>query len=365
LFELRTTTLRALDHPELILAFEDETLRGQGQYWIDKLPSWVEAGHTFEVGTIPNLDGWPVVPVRREDGALALHARMLENYRQGKSVLLLDGHARFAQAQRTFAQPYGAFEPPHWLSSVLVCPRWIGHADVLTREASDGNATGWVIKCDTSHCSAAEHDERHHCPKDAWLTIDVAELAVARPGLVQLLGLPYGSRLEHPFTSLMQVDAIDLEYAHDIARLARSLPMGHLNPVAPTVTTGAPDAPIVLAFESESQVYEETSDYFVLPDLRERYALSEAAAKATLARAWSPDRLLAYARWKYRDLLPNELRDVVEATLDVVTDDRWKAINDAARKLVPLTQQPFITWKPIVEGFDKLYQRAKNPPAVR
>ncbi|MBA3503672.1 MAG: hypothetical protein H0T65_25135 [Deltaproteobacteria bacterium] len=70
--------------------------------------------------------------------------------------------------------------------------------------------------------------------------------------------------------------------------------------------------------------------------------------------------MLELARWRVRDKLTPEQRVVIEAALDVADRDRWQAINDAARKLVPLTGTPFIAWKPIVEEFDKLLERAKR-----
>ena len=361
MYELRTTAGSAHGHAELVITLEDTALAGQGAYWISELDRRLAEGERFEVGRVPDLDGWPVCPVMRPDGALALHAHILEDHRAGRTTVGLDGHARLAQAQRQFATAFGAFAPPHWLMSVLVCPRWQPSAEVLTRETPTGNESGWVIACGERHCSACERHERFHCPASEWLVLDIAELTVARPGLVRFLGLPPGHRIEAPFERL-RVDSFAVVYGHDLARLATNdFGTHHLRCELAPAHAPERDAAIELDFAREAEVYEgSSSDYFLLPALRERYGLSEAAAKATLARARSSEVLLAYARWRVRDTLAPELREVVEASLEVPDPDRWKAINEAARKAVPISGKPFMTWKPIVEAFDKMLERAKD-----
>jgi len=361
-YELRTTAGSAHGHPELVIALEDTTLAEQGAYWISELDRRLADGKRFEVGRVPDLDGWPVCPVVRPDGALALHARILEDYRAGRTTVTLDGHARLAQAQRQFATAYGAFAPPHWLMSVLVCPRWQPSAEVLTREAPTGNESGWVIACGERHCSGCARQERFHCPESGWLALDIAELTVARSGLTRFLGLAPGHRIEAPFDRL-RVDSFAVEYGHDLARLATN-DHGTVHLRRELAPTRAPerDAVIELDFAREAEVYNDPSsgDFFLVPALRERYGLSEAAATATLARARSSEVLLAYARWCVRETLAPELHEMVETSLAVPEPDRWKAINEAARKLAPITGKPFMVWKPIVEAFDKMLERAKD-----
>ncbi len=361
MYELRTTAGNAHGHAELVLALEDAALAEQGTYWISELDRRLGDGERFEVGRVPVLDGWPVHPILRPDGALALHALILEDYRAGRTTLALDEPARLAQAQRQFATAFGAFAPPHWLMSVLVCPRWQHSAEVLTREAPTGNQSGWVIACGERHCSACPRHERFHCPASGWLVLDIAELTVARPGLVQFLGLPPGHRIETPFERL-RVDSFAVEYGHDLARLARNeFGTYHLRCELTPAHSTERDTAIELDFAREENVYDgASSDYFLVPELRERYGLNELAAKATLAKARSFEVLLAYARWRVRDQLAPELREVVETALEVPEADRWKVINEAARKLVPITGKPFVVWKPIVEAFDKMLERAKN-----
>jgi hypothetical protein len=361
MYELQTTAGSAHGHAELVIALEDSALAEQGSYWISELDRRLTSGERFDVGRIPDLDGWPVCPVVRPDGALALHAHVLEDYRAGRTMVALDGHARLAQAQRQFATAFGAFEPPHWLMHVLVCPRWLRSADVLTRETPWANGSGWVIACRERRCSACAQHKRFHCPENEWLMIDIAELAVARPGLVRFLGLAPGHRIESPFER-QRVDSFEVEYGHDIARLgAFTFGASHLLRQLAPMHAPERDVAIELDFAREAEVYDSSSsnDYFLVPALRERYGLNEAAANATYARARSPEVLRAYARWRVRDTLAPELFEVVEAVLEVPEHDRWKVINEAARKLVPITGKPFTAWKPIVEAFDKLLERAK------
>ena len=356
-YELRTTRCAKHGHPECVLAFDDPSLADQGAYWIGEIERGIPEGRTFEVGRIPSLDGWPVHPVLRPDGALALHAQVLENYRNVRTVTILDDHGRLAQAQRRFATRYAAFDPPHWLMSVTLCPRWNYGGPVLTREEIEGNASGWVIHCSEQHCSACARDARFHCPSAEWIQLDIAELAVAKPQLVNYLGLPPGYRIDtlhrDPY-----VEAFEVGYGHDMSRFASLHGSRHLlrkvEPVA------GDDAAIELDFERDADMFDEYARYYALERLSERYGLSQAAARATFDRASSYDRLLQFAHWHVRDKLTLEQREIIEAALDVSEPERWKAINDAARKLVPLTGTPFVAWKPVIEEFDKLLERAKR-----
>lgn len=363
MYELRTTAGTAHGHPELVIALEDPALAEQGSHWISALDRRLAAGERFEVGRVPDLDGWPLAPTLRSDGALALHARILENYRAEGTTLSLDGHARLAQAQRRFAMAYAAFDPPHWLMSVLACPRWRTSAEVLTREEPVGNRSGWVIACDEKRCPECARDPRFHCPSGEWLMLDLAEIAVARPSLVRFLGLPPGHRIRAPFGRCV-VHAFDLEHGHDLARLATDeFGTAHLRrELAPSAAT-SDDAAIDLDFARDADVFEGARDDYVLTLLlRERYGLSDAAAAATLGRARSLEVALAHARWRVREVLTPEQCAVLEAALQTAEPERWKVVNDAARKLVPLTGKPFLQWKPIAEAFDTVLQRGRRRP---
>lgn len=342
-----------------MIMLEDPALADQGAYWISELERRLAEGEQYKVGQIPSLDGWPVCPVERPDGALALHAHLLEDYRAGRTTVALDGHARLAQAQREFATAYGAFDPPHWLMSVLVCPRWQSNTNVLTREAPIGNASGWVIACEERHCRECKRHDRFHCPTSGWLVLDIAEFTVARAGLARFLGLPPGHRIEARFERLL-VESFAVEYGHDIARLA-SNDYGTQSLKRARAPKPKRAAAIDLDFTREAEIYNSwTTDYYLVPRLCERYGLDTESATSTLERARSAEVFLAYARWHVRDTLVGELRDVVEAALEVTEPERWRVINDTARKLVPPTGKPFLVWKPIVEAFDDMLARAKK-----
>jgi hypothetical protein len=379
-YELRTTTASADDHPELVIALEDPALAEQGQWWIASLERRLAAGERFEVGRLPVIDGLPVHPTLRLDGAVALHARVIEDYRNERTTLALDAHARLAQRQRRFATAFGPFDPPHWLMLVLACPRWKQAVNVLTREASGDAMSGWVIACDQLHCCACTPDEQLHCPEGEWLMIDVAEIANVRPELMPFLGLAPGHRIASPFGD-RRIESFPLEHGLALARLAGNVigPYGVrmaegytvralalLTECSPTHAT-EDSATIELDFEREHDVYRDPNgvDSLILPGLRERYGLSAAGAQATLARARSSERLREYARWTVRDKLTAEQRDLVETALDVPEPERWNAINEAARKLVPITHKPFTAWKPIVELFDRGLEYAKMAARFR